>query len=174
MYVDSNGVYHAKFDCWQANAGYNNAYDFFFDVGTSMNRDKFEFTSGGQDYAIWVWKGDYINFGFGAELGIYKKLTIYGFDTPQWLVDKNLSMKMTLTLKDSDGNVIIDYAPDEKQWWITGFNPNYMDIPANQLTAIYGLTFNDKKMYQSFKKKMKLGKKGWTFNDDNYSAQYEF
>ena len=71
MYKDNEGVYHASFDCWQQLFGYNNLYDFFFDLGTSCEPAKFPFTYNGKEYIIWMWKGDYINLGAGAELGIY-------------------------------------------------------------------------------------------------------
>ena len=68
MYKDNEGVYHASFDCWQQLFGYNNLYDFFFDLGTSCEPAKFPFTYNGKEYIIWMWKGDYINLGAGAEL----------------------------------------------------------------------------------------------------------
>lgn len=71
MQKDSKGIYHAKFDCWKQYFGYNDFYDFMFDLGTSMKNAKFDFTYNGTNYIIWAWKGDYINLGAGAELGIY-------------------------------------------------------------------------------------------------------
>ena len=71
MSKDKNGVYHASFDCWQQYFGYNKFYDFMFDIGTSMQAKYFDFSYGGRSYRLWAWKGDYINLGAGAELGIY-------------------------------------------------------------------------------------------------------
>ena len=56
-----NGVYHAKFDCWQQIFGYNDLYDILFDLGTSMESKRFHFSYGGTSYVFWMWKGDYIN-----------------------------------------------------------------------------------------------------------------
>ena len=36
-----------------------------------MQRVKFDFVCNGTSYVLWAWKGDYINLGAGAELGIY-------------------------------------------------------------------------------------------------------
>ena len=72
MELDDNGVYHASVNCWQQYAGYNEYYDIAFDVGTSMLSDSFTFSYRNQGYTIWAWKGDYINLGAGAELGIYR------------------------------------------------------------------------------------------------------
>jgi hypothetical protein len=49
-----------------------------------------------------------------------------------------------------EGVNIIWYAPSEKQWWITSFNPAYQNVNANQLTAVFGLVFNDSAMYSAF------------------------
>ena len=91
-----------------------------------------------------------MELGAGAELGIYKRMTVAGYDTPQWAVDKSLAMKMTLNLKDNKGNTIISYAPSDKQWWITGFNPAYKNVQASSLTATYSVTFNSSTMYNAF------------------------
>ena len=161
-----NRVYHARQDCWQALFGYNKLYDFGFALGTSMLKEIFEFSSGGKDYRIWAWKGDYINLGAGAELGIYQRMTILSLKTPHWVVNKDLAMKMSMTLSYGGIN-LIDYAPEELQWWITGFNSLYRNVPANRLIATYTVTFNSEQMYNDFYNKWGTGKhmdSRWTFN----------
>lgn len=113
-----------------------------FDIGTSMKNKKFSFYSGGKSYIFWVWKGDYINLGAGAEMGIY-----YG-GGEHWFVDKSLAMNMTMTLK-YNGKTIISYST--KTWWITGFNPKYLNVSANNLTAIFTVTFNSAGMFNAFR-----------------------
>ena len=95
MTESDDGIYHAAFDCWQQNFGYNVLYDVAFDIGTSMKTARFSFTYNGVGYTIWVWKGDYINLGAGAEMGIY--LGDQGHRT----VDTNLAMKMALIVRYS-------------------------------------------------------------------------
>ena len=41
-----------------------------FDHATSIDKAKFDFTMNGTEYIIWAWKGDYLNLGAGAEIGI--------------------------------------------------------------------------------------------------------
>ena len=151
MSKDNNGVYHAGFDCWQQYFGYNDMYDFFFDLGTSCKSAKFPFTYNGQGYILWAWKGDYINLGAGAELGIYSG------SEPHWQVDKNLAMSMYLNLK-YNGSTIISHS--DYTWWITGFNPNYLNKSASSLTATFSIRFNDPGMYNAFRS---TNPKGWTF-----------
>ena len=103
---------------------------------------------------IWVWKGDYINLGAGAELGIY-----YG-NEPHWSVDKSLAMPMYLNLK-CNGRTIIAYK--EKTWWITGFNPSYLNKRANSLTATFTIRFTDPGMFNAFFSYWNKPNSGWTF-----------
>lgn len=92
---------------------------------------------------LWAWKGDYINLGAGAELGIY-----YG-GGPHWLVDTSLDMSMSMGLMYKGTN-IVSYYPREKQWWITSFNPAYPNVDASQLTAVFEINFNSQDMYDAF------------------------
>ena len=100
--------------------------------------------------------------GAGAELGIYERATFLGFGLPHWNVNYALAMKMKLKLY-YQGNLIIDYAPSERQWWITGFNPNYKNVSASDLTAVYTLIFNNDNMFNAFKtsKEYKKKKSQW-------------
>ena len=126
-------------------------YDFFFDLGTSCKPAKFSFTYNGQEYVIWAWKGDYINLGAGAELGIYTG------GEPHWHVDKSLAMSMYVEVK-YNGSTIISFS--DYTWWITGFNPNYQNMNASSLTAIFTIRLNDPGMYNAFRASRPAG---WTF-----------
>ncbi len=88
----------------------NDFYDTIFHYATSMAKEKFEFNSDGKDYILWAWKGDYLNLGAGAEMGIYKRMEVNGTDTEHWIIDQSLAMPMTLNL-DYNGKRIISYDP---------------------------------------------------------------
>ena len=142
MEKDENGIYHARPDCWQQYFGYNELYDFVFDIATSMLSRKFSFTHGNETYTLWFWKGDYINLGAGAEAGIY-----YGSGVHK-LVDTTLTLPMSMTLSYK-GEDIITYS--ENTWWLTGFNPNYRNVLAENLTATFTVDFSEREgMYESF------------------------
>jgi RHS repeat-associated protein len=90
MFKDSNGIYHASTDAWQQIGGYNSLYDAIFDFGTSMETYFFQFSCGENNYRFWAWKGDYINLGAGAELGIYQQMSVADFNTPSiWAPGRN-------------------------------------------------------------------------------------
>lgn len=141
MQKDDKGVYHADFDCWQQYFGYNDLYDFFFDLGTSCKSKKFPFPYNGQWYILWAWKGDYINLGAGAEMGIYTG------GGPHWLVDKSLAMSMHLNLQ-YNGITIVSYS--DYTWWITGFNPYYLNVDVDSLKATFSIRFSNRDMYMAF------------------------
>ena len=148
---DDDGVYHTRQDATQRLFGYNSLYDVVFDHATSMESQRFEFTHDGQDYSLWAWKGDYLNLGAGAELGIYSRLTINGLKSPQWLVDQNLALPMTMELRNTKGKLIASYSPNEPQWWITSFNPYFQKVQACTLEVTYTVDFSgNKRMYSSF------------------------
>ena len=172
MSMDEQGIYHANFDCWKQYFGYTDLYDVVFDAATSMRSAKFEFDVNNDyisEYIIWVWKGDYLNLGAGAELGIYKR---WSYNDVIWIVDKTLAMNMTLQLDYKQTN-IINWQPTAKQWWITGFNFNYRNVKRDDLTARFSVTFNDALMFNSFKDRWNTRDNRWNFNG-GYKAEFSF
>ncbi|GMQ58874.1 hypothetical protein AN1V17_32700 [Vallitalea sediminicola] len=166
-----DGIYHAKQDALLQSkkyVGYNAIYDYVFDCVTSMDAKTYNFSCNGEQYRIWIWKGDYLNLGAGAEVGIY-----YG-GGPHWLIDKDLSLPMTLSLEDSDSNDIFDWDPGENNWWITGFNPDIQNIKANALTVKATINFSDNPdMWKSFYN-INQDNSMWTFYEDSMQAEYEW
>lgn len=146
---DEKGVYHARQDAIaQSHAGYNDLYDDVFDLGCSMNKGKYEFETSSGKYIIWLWKGDYLNLGAGAEIGIYKG------GGPWWGCDIEDAMPMTLRVEDKEGNRIIDWKPTERNWWCTGFNPNYQDRQEQNLIVYGSIDFSKHlDMWDAFYKK---------------------
>ena len=172
----SDGTYHIRQDYWQSwkVSGYNNLYDIVFDVatkltGTSMDVNKTQITVDGKDYIIWAWKGDYINLGAGAETGIYEE----GIGNIHWFTSTESAQKMELTLTDKSGNKIMEYMPDEKQWWINGFNPQYQDNQASDLISTTKIYFSDSEkdmaMWNALVKS-EYGRGKWQFDMDNHVA----
>jgi hypothetical protein len=164
FYRDDNKIYHAKqsgsLQSWKY-AGYNSLYDSVFNGATSMNQAQFKFDYNEKQYTFWAWKGDYLNLGAGAEMGIYERANVNGNQTNHWLVNQDLAMPMTLKM-NYRGEPIIDYDPKRddklnkegqgiKKWWVTGFNPKYEDVNATELTPTYTVNFSGNEgMYKAF------------------------
>ena len=130
-----DGVFHAKKDAWQQYFGYNDLYDVGFNLGTDMNYSKVNFNVNGENMVIWFWKGDYLNLGAGAEVGIYSgdgffKKCGTGFEMPMSLKVYNGEEK------------IIDY--QATTWWCTGFNPEYHNVKASDLRVEASINFSSK------------------------------
>ena len=172
MSSDEGGIYHANFDCLQQYFGYTDLYDLIFDCATSMLSHKFEFdvnNDGYNDHVLWAWKGDYLNLGAGAELGIYEK---WDYDSSIWKVNKNDAMKMTLKLDHKNKGTLFDWKPTNRQWWINGFDYKTQNVAREDLTATYTVQFNSSNYYNSFKNQNDI-KKYWSFNS-NMSAKLIF
>ena len=142
-----------------------------FDVATDMKVGKYEVPVGDDMYCIWMWKGDYLNLGAGAETGIYKG------GEPFWDVAVDDAMPMTLTTYDKDGNTIMCYMPDDPQWWITGFDSMTQDIDPDDLTVIGSIDMSSyPKLWKAFKKS--YNKKGFEnvfcFDEENQTVYYNW
>ena len=174
---DSDGIYHTRQDALQQYGGYNILYDIVFDHATSMKAQAFEFTYDGQDYRFWAWKGDYLNLGAGAELGIYTRLNVLNHETDHWLVDTNLALPMTMNLTDKNGNLIANYSPTDPQWWITSFNPYYQKMQACDLRVTYTVDFSSNTgMYNAFIKSssFKYDKRWSISTEEKYTVVLKF
>lgn len=179
-----NITYHANqsgsLQSWKY-TGFNSLYDGVFNCATNMDKARFEFSHQGKDYTLWTWKGDYLNLGAGAEMGIYTRMVVDGIPTSHWIIDQNLSMPMTLKLKYK-GITIDNYTPNKKKWWITSFNPNYQNVQESDLTATFTVDFSDNKgmfnaFYNKYKDKAQLQldtENFWLFDTINYKATYVF
>ena len=167
MEKDENGIYHAMFDCWQAHFGFTKFYDIVFDAITDMKSNtEGMFSYNKQNYILWAWKGNYINLGAGAELGIYKGgKNLDSF----WEVDKSLAMPMNLTLIHKDEGTIVDNWDNwgKDAWWITAFNPKIEKAKADDLTAYFSVKFKDENMFNEF---AKTTRKGWSYNNETKVA----
>ncbi len=182
---DENGIYHAKqsgsLQSWEY-AGYNNLYDGVFNCATNMERTNFPFTYNGKEYILWAWKGDYLNLGAGAEMGIYTRAVVDDTPTAHWLVDQDLAMPMTLKL-EYKGEEIINYNPKEddpkgesiNKWWVTGFNPKYQDAKPGELMATYTVDFTGNeeifnKFYETWNGVYDSSGNIWSFDKMNNTA----
>lgn len=181
-------AYHSNIRNWQKIGGYNDLYDEIFRIGTydvinrtkTISKEKFVFDVGNKKYVLWVWRGNYLNLGAGAEIGIYTNpQDIYTPDIlghkllwTQWDVPgirsfnpndinktPNLLLKMTLSLyqdnHDQSYEKIFNWAPADGQWWITGFNNNYMFPNSKDLVTIGSINFEGHEdMYNGLKDAM--------------------
>ncbi|WP_408605718.1 VWA domain-containing protein [Anaerobium acetethylicum] len=176
---DKNIAVHSQVDTWQEIWGYNDFYDLVFRTGTNGNirKDKFQFSNGdGENYIIWIWCGDYLNLGSGAEMGIYtnpRKAPLINLE--HWeAVD--FQLPMTLNLYNYNGNDDIEnvfsWAPEDTQWWITGFKPDFNQPKVEKMVTLGTIDFTDQeKLYSDLKSEIITDdylKKFMIFDDENH------
>jgi hypothetical protein len=177
MESDYYFIVHANVIAWQKRFGYNNVYDTGLSIGDwgRMRRLKLPFNYAGKEYIIWAWRGDYLNLGAGAELGIYvntgrhvesipilKEFTLLTYllwrseyPTYQYsVVDFYLPMTLHLYQEktSSEYNTVYNWAPIEEQWWITGFEPQMQMHDPSDLIMINSIDFSEKtEIYKAVK-----------------------
>lgn len=138
-------AYHSQPETWQRYFGFNDFYDDVFRIATNMNNLRFDFSDGKEDYALWMWKGDYWNLHSGAEVGLYVSPTEYSGTDHYDVIDFELPMKLSLYNYDSNDadktDCLFRWAPEIKQWWVTGFNPKYKDPNPNVMVAVGSIDF---------------------------------
>ena len=161
LYDEKRMAIHSQVKTWQWDWGYNDAYDVVFSVGTIGNMESLpvRFNCKGKEYVIWLWKGDYLNLGGGAEIGIYQNPHQVGisnspFSVEHWnAVNFVLPMKLYLYNRNAQSIVrIFGWEPKEEQWWITGFRPEFDNPNVHKMTSIGVINFEKRKeMYQALK-----------------------
>lgn len=150
---------HSQVETWQEYGGYNDIYDEVFKIGTggNMAKEKFVFNDNeDKKYMAWAWRGDYLNLGSGAEIGIYEKpIEVPYTDFKHWRA-ADFTLPMTLNLYNYYGKNYIEnifsWAPNEEQWWITGFNPDFSDPNVNDMVSLGTIDFSEHEdMFNSLK-----------------------
>jgi hypothetical protein len=121
-----------------------------------MDNEKFKFNYDGEHFVVWTWRGDYLNLGSGAEIGVYTSpdiVPLVGIE--QWdVVDFTLPMTLNLYNYYSEDNIenVFCWAPNEKQWWITGFNPEFDQPDAKKMVSLGTIDFTGREdMFEALK-----------------------
>lgn len=148
IYDNKEIAYHSQVDTWQREFGYNDMYDELFDIGSNMHNGKVVFSLDETEdrYVLWLWKGDYWNLQSGAEIGLYV-LDDWVEGTEQYdVVDFELPMSLSLYNYHSADDIvnIFNWHPNEEQWWVTGFNPEYGDANPELMVSMGKIDFTGK------------------------------
>jgi hypothetical protein len=169
-YDEERIAYHSSASNWQRDFGYNDLYDKIFEYGSEMNRYKINFEYEGTEHILWSWKGDYWNLQSGAEMGLYVYNREVNNERHYDVVDFELPMTLSL-YNCSGGNVenVFSWVPDENQWWITGFNPEFTEPDPNVMVTIGSVDFTG---YQDMYNSLKLTAIDEDYNNLIFDDQY--
>ena len=141
-----------------------------------MLRNKYGVTYENSEYVLWIWKGDYWNMENGAEAGLYVYNRTENGIKHYNAVDYELPMTLSLYKIKEDGyDNLFNWAPDEPQWWITGFSRKDMFfINPDKLRMICSVDMSSKKeIYMEMSKKFRTNK-DIIFDDDIYTLWVTF
>lgn len=165
---EGENVLHSHVKTWQKDWGYNNLYDLAFYAGTfgNMRKEKFKFKYMEEKQVIWIWRGDYPNLGSGCEMGIYENPVL-----GHWRVSAdNFPMTLGLYYNEDGYSNIFSWKPQNPQWWITGFNPDYRNQYAEKMVLVGSIDYTDKAgMYTALKTEIcdSIGLKKYMIFDDS-------
>ena len=165
-------IYYPSFESWQQKLGSNKVYDIVFDLTARMQKNNEGiFSYNNQTYVFWAWKGDYINIGAGAELGIYVGDSSNDFSRLK--VDKSLAMSMTLSLKHIQHGIIVENwnCYGEDTWWVSAFNTKFKKMRPKDLTAYFTVKFKNYAMFLEF---AKTERNGWSYDKNKMTATLIF
>ena len=135
---------------------------------------------------FWVWRGDYMNLGPGAELGIYfrdERNDLYLLGYEHWEIDSDdltFPMGMKLAIRNMIGKYsYYEYNPSEQQWWITSFvveRASVFTVGPDRIAATFWVDFTGREgMYNAFRTSPSYNiNEYWTFNDNNHRATLTF
>jgi len=142
-YGDTQELMHTTYKNdwnWQRFFGYNPVYDFFFRVGTSMEKEKFPFQANNKYYTVWCWKGDYWNLGAGAEIGIYETNSAIFAALQSYGVNPDNTLAASVYVKHN-GQTIITYLA-QVNWWVCVFRPSVQQANAKDLDVTIFASFS--------------------------------
>jgi RHS repeat-associated protein len=164
---EKNGNYSTRADPLQLIGGYNDTYDKIFDDTCNTGKpQKFEFEYDHKKYALWAWKGDYLNLGAGGEIGFYSQDAKDA--DGQWDADQNGYMpKMTMNLRGPGGEQIADFAPPHAQSWVGQWNPNVQNTHPDDLAATMTVDFSGNPgLLKAFQESLQGNKNSpWSFSN---------
>ncbi len=148
-------AYHSQVDTWQRAFGYNEMYDDVFKIGSYMLPIQFPFSYNNQQYVLWGWKGDYWNLQSGSEIGLYVYNGTFSGTKHYDAVGFELPMTLNLYNYYSKNNIenVFNWAPVQKQWWITGFNTRFREPNPDVMVTLGSVDFAGREaMFNELKK----------------------
>ena len=149
---NKQGIYFSPKSPIQKVLGYNDFFDTCFGAVCDMNTVKMMFGN----WRIQFWKGNYLNMGIGAEMGIYvRSKGVLGELGQYSAADTLFSMPMSFALFDKDitgdETIPLFMRYDSSHWWLNGFMPGLDDaVPAENIRMIGSIAFKNKEVKNAF------------------------
>lgn len=164
---ESEGIWCSELDVAQRPFGYNDIYNFFFQI-TDYLYFKSEFKYDGKEWMVQGWKGYYPSMGMGAEIGTYYRLPDGTDVNDDYFAEWNICLPEAidhywavsnadmpyLEFKLYEGSVaggkLIFAQTRQKHWWLNGFRPSIGNIDASTLTLEGAIYFETRPQADAF------------------------
>lgn len=161
-YRNGDGILHMGFDynyadltlyaiinCWMRDFGFCVLYDVLAESMPAVFRyvtRRFKFEYDGAEWMIQMWKGNYLMTN-GGEVGLYRREkgsfgTFYECAGDEYLIPMSMQI--------SRGDKVLVDMPEQKHWWINGFNMSDRLYLPDSLTLSVKLEMPDEEMLDAF------------------------
>lgn len=144
----SQMLLYAQVNVWMRNFGFTFLYDLFCYTTPFFfyNTRRIKFDYDGLEWMVQIWKGNYL-VSNGAEVGIYTREpgsigTYYNC--------ANTEQEMDMSMKLYHGDDLLFERPEQRHWWITGFQIDDRLYPAETLTLDFTIEMKDEEMLNAF------------------------
>ncbi|MDR3224700.1 MAG: Ig-like domain-containing protein [Clostridiales Family XIII bacterium] len=171
----TQGIWYSPIDAPQYRLGYNNLWDWLFEQGGEITETHEEFNVShvkfisyfsypnyagkNKDWRIEGWKGNYMNMGAGAEIGLYYKksdsrLPHYSSVARTGGGNKKGDMQQIQfsLYKNSSASSALFAHKRQYHWWLTGFDPREVGLDEYAMRLEGLITFRDNNMAKAFRK----------------------
>jgi RHS repeat-associated protein len=150
--VGADGNLRSRADAPQRALGYSLFDDWLFKTGTEAKADPVQFSYNHHAYLLDAWKGDYLPWGDGTEVGLYEQTNKFEKDTGIYGSisgsDPDLP-KMSVSLSVA-GTKIGSFAPKNPQNWTGIWDPAISDTDTHDIQSTITVTFRNPHMYSAF------------------------
>ncbi len=171
LYSPEGKYFYTAADPWQRVVGYNAIFDTLAPL-TFINFDteRVYFTYDGKDWLVQFWKGQYGLIFYGAEIGVYNKLSttpIAHYACAE--DDERIKMSMTFyqrkSIFDDESDWVAKFTrPYGEYWWCTGFLPGNVFGNYQNLRIDARITLYDEEMLNAFVEGLKATSISYSVN----------
>jgi hypothetical protein len=167
---ECQGIWISPIDAKQRPLGYNDLWDFGFEFGElitsifpafNVTQDIFcsEFKIAKTYWRIEAWKGNYMNMGVGAEIGIY-----YNTSGGKHYKAAESGDQATMYFTLKHGSELLFSRGPMRHWWLTGFRPGIGTISKSELAYEGYARFSDLAQAKAFGNQGNLKKRQGNLN----------
>ncbi len=140
---------YATTNCWMRDFGFCLFYDIAANSMPAVfkyNTRRFKFDYDGYEWMIQIWKGNYLMTN-GGEVGLYCRTPEKFGSFYECASDEQL---LPMSMQIYHGDKLLVDMPEQKHWWINGFNMSGTLYSPDSLTMKFTVEMPDEEMLKAF------------------------